>query len=130
MNYAAAPAPLEADFFDEKGFPKEYRPTIQQQIGSMNVLRKIQVPSNATYISENGVEIQHNISTSVSDSVPVPIPSPDFPFQEFPLTEVEAQSQINFPSISDMLHLRETGNSSSKATKRTDFPLKSMQNCS
>ena len=26
--------------------------------------------------------------------------------------------------------MRETGNSSSKATKRTDFPLKSMQNCS
>ena len=130
MNYAAAPTPLEADFFDEKGFPKEYRPTVQQQIGSMNVLRKIQVPSNATYISENGVEIQHNISTSVSNSVPVPIPSPDFPFQEFPLTEVVIQSQIDSSSISDTSHPRETVNSLSKATKRTDFPLKSVQSCS
>ena len=44
--------------------------------------------------------------------------------------EVVNQSQIDFPSISDTLHLRETGNSLSKATKRTDFPLKSMQNYS
>ena len=29
-----------------------------------------------------------------------------------------------------MLHLTETGNSLSKAVKRTDFPLKSVQNCS
>ena len=61
MNYAAAVPPLEADFFDEKGFPKEYRPPpMQQYIGSMNVLKKVQVqdPSNCTYFSENGIEIQ------------------------------------------------------------------------
>ena len=49
MNYAAAVP--EADFFDEKGYPKEYRPlAAQQQIGSMNVLRMVQIltPNNAT----------------------------------------------------------------------------------
>ena len=88
MSYAAAVP--EADFFDERGLPKEYRPPPmqQQQIGSMDILRKVPTPSNATYISENGVETQHNISTSVSDTVPDPVPSPDFPFLEFPLTEV------------------------------------------
>ena len=44
--------------------------------------------------------------------------------------EVVNQSQIDSPSISDMIHLRETGNSSKKASKSTDFPLKSMQNSS
>ena len=97
MRYAAA---LPVDFFDEKGYPKKYRPsTAQPQIGSMNILKKVQVPSNATFISEHGVEMQYKTSTSV----PVPIPSPDFPSQEFPLTEVVIQSQIDSPSISDML---------------------------
>ena len=82
MNYTAA---VPADFFDKRGLLKEYRPPpMQQQIGGMNILRKVPTPSNATYISENGVEIQHNISTSVSGSVPDPVPSPDFPFLEFP----------------------------------------------
>ena len=86
MNYAA---PTPFDFFNERGLPKEYNPPpVQQQIGSMNILRQIPTPSNATYISENGVEIQHNISTSVLDPAPDPVPSPDFPFLEFPLTEV------------------------------------------
>ena len=101
MNYVHA-APFhqtEADFFDEKGLLKEYRPPVQQQqqqqyqqTGSMFVLKKIQDASNAILLSEDGVEIQHNTSTSVSESVPVPVPSPDFPFQEFPLTEVVTQS--------------------------------------
>ena len=69
--------------------------------------------------SDNGIEIQH----SVSD--PTPIPTPDFPFQEFPLTEVVNQSQIDISSISDMSDPRETSNSSRKATKSTDLPLKS-----
>ena len=42
--------------------------------------------------------------------------------------EVVNQSQIDSSSISDMLHLRETSNSLKKASKSTDFPLKSMQN--
>ena len=42
--------------------------------------------------------------------------------------EVVTQSQINSPSISDTLYLRETGISSKKGSKRTDLPLKSMQN--
>ena len=127
VNYVqTTPLPqTEADFFDEKGLLKEYRPPVQQQTGSMFVLKKIQDPSNAILLSEDGVEIQHNISTSVSESVPVPVPSPDFPFQEFPLMEVVSQSQIDFSSISDTSDPRETSNSSRKATKSTDLPLKS-----
>ena len=133
MNYVhTAPLPqTEADFFDERGLLKEYRPPVQQQqyqqISSMFALKKIQDPSNAILLSENGVEIQHNSSTSVSESVPVPVPvpSPDFPFQEFLLMEVVSQSQIDSSSISDMLDLRENNNSSKKATKSTDLPLKS-----
>ena len=62
--------------------------------------------------------------------IPRQVPASDFSQIEFLLTEAVNQSQIDFPSISDMLHPRETSNSSSKATKRTDFPLKSVQNCS
>ena len=128
INYVhTAPLPqTEADFFDEKGLLKEYRPPVQQQYqqtGSMFVLKKIQDPNNAILLSENGLEIQHNTSTSVSESAPVP--SPDFPFQEFPLMKVVTQSQIDSSSISDTLDLRETSNSSRKATKSTDLPLKS-----
>ena len=65
---------------------------------------------------------------SVSDPVPDPVPFPDFPFLEFPLLEVVNQSQIDFSSISDMLNLRESSNSSRKASRSTDLPLKSMQN--
>ena len=115
MNIASALPQTEVDFFDEKGFLKEYRPPVQQQqqqqyqqIGGMFALRKIPI-----------------ISSSVSESVPAPVPSPDFPFQEFPLTEVVTQSQIDSSSISDTLDLRETSNSSRKATKSTDLPLKS-----
>ena len=105
MNIASAFPQIEADFFDEKGVPKEYRPPVQQQqTAGMFVLRKID-PS------------------SVSD--PVPDPAPDSPFQEFPLTEVVTQSQTDSSSISDMSDPRENNNSSRKATKSTDLPLKS-----
>ena len=122
MNIATTFPPTEADFFDEKGLLKEYRPPVQQQhTGSMFVLKKIQDPDNAILLSEDGVEIQHKTSTSVPD----PVPTPDFPFQEFPLTEVVSQSQIDFSSISDTLVSRESSNSLRKATKSTDLPLKS-----
>ena len=56
MRFAAA-VPAEADYFDERGIYKEYRPTaIQQQIGSMNILRKVHNPNNATILSEDGTE--------------------------------------------------------------------------
>ena len=136
MNFASA-APLEADFFDEKGLLKEYNPQVPQQqqqqyqhTGSMFVLKKIQDPSNAILLSEDGVEIQHDTSTSVSDPDPAPILSPDFPFQEFPLTEVVNQSQKDSYSISDTLVSRECSNSTKKAPTSTDFSLKSVQNCS
>ena len=115
MNFASTLPQTEADFFDEQGLLKEYRPPVQQhqqqqqyqQTGGMFVLRKIPITS------------------SVSESVPDPVPTPDFPFQEFPLTEVVSQSQIDSSSISDTLVSRESSNSSRKATKSTDLPLKS-----
>ena len=128
MHIASAVSP-EADFFDEKGLLKEYNP--QQHTGSMYVLKKFQGnPSDDILFSDNGVEIQHNISTSVSDPDPAPILSPDFPFQEFPLTEVVNQSQIDISSISDTSDPSESSNSSRKATKSTDLPLKSGLNSS
>ena len=129
MNIASAAPSLEADFFDEKGVLKEYIPQNQQQYqhtGSMFVLKKVQDPNNAILFSDNGVEIQH----SVPDPDPAPIPSPDFPFQEFPLTEVVSQSQIDSSSISDTLVSRESSNSLRKATKSTDLPLQSGLNSS
>ena len=124
MNFANTLPQTEAEFFDEKGLPKEYNPQQQQHqhTGSMFVLKKIQNPSNAILFSDNGIEIQH--------SVPGPDPTPDFPFQEFPLTEVVSQSQIDISSISDTSDLRETNNSSRKATKSTDSSLKSGLNSS
>ena len=127
MNIASAVPQIQADFFNERGVLKEYIPQNQQQYqhtGSMFVLKKVQDPSNAILFSDNGVEIQH----SVSDRDPAPVPSPDFPFQEFPLTEVASQSQIDSSSISDMLVSRESSNSLRKATKSTDLPLKSGLN--
>ena len=120
MNIASTLPQTEADFFDEKGLPKQYIPQ-NQHTGSMYVLKKFQGKPNDILFSDNGVEIQH----SVSDPDPAPIPTPDFPFQEFPLTEVVRQSQIDYYSISDTSDPRETSNSSSKATKSTDLPLQS-----
>ena len=124
MNFASTLPQTEAEFFDEKGLLKEYNPQVQQQqhTGSMFILKKVQDPNDAILLSEDGLEIQH--------SDPAPIPSPDFPFQEFPLTEVVSQSQIDISSISDTLDPRETSNSSRKATKSTDLPLKSGLNSS
>ena len=120
MNIASTLPQTEADFFDEKGLLKEYRPPVQQQqqqqyqqMGGMFALRKIPI-----------------IPSSVSDPAPDPVPTPDFPFQEFPLMEVVTQSQIDSSSISDTLDPRESSNSLRKATKSTDLPLKSGLNSS
>ena len=124
MNIANAVA--QADFFDEKGILKEYTPQ-NQHTGSMYVLKKFQGnPSSNILFSDNGIEIQH----SVPGPDPAPIPTPDFPFQEFPLTEVVKQSQIDISSISDASDPRETSNSLRKATRSTDLPLKSGLNSS
>ena len=132
MNFASTLPQTEADFFDEKGIPKQYIPQNQQQhTGNMYVLKKFQgKPNDDILFSDNGVKIQHNTSTSVSDPDPTPIPTPDFPFQEFLLTEVVKQSQIDISSISDTSDPRENSNSSSKATKSTDSTLKSGLNSS
>ena len=122
MNFASTLPQTEAEFFDEKGLLKEYNPQVpQQHTGSMFILKKIQDPSDAILLSEDGVEIQH----SVSGPDPAPIPTPDFPFQEFPFMEVVNQSQIDYFSISDTTDPRECSNSSRKATKSTDLPLQS-----
>ena len=122
MRFAAA-VPAEADYFDERGIYKEYRPpAMQQQIGSMNILRKVHNPNNATILSEDGTE--------TSTSGPGSVPTPDFPFIEFPSTEVVNQSQIDSSSISDTLLPRENINSSSKAFRDARLALKSVQNCS
>ena len=117
MNIANTLPQTEADFFDKKGLLKEYRPPVQQQqyqqIGGMFALRKIPI-----------------IPSSVSDPAPDPVPTQDFPFQEFPLTEVVTQSQIDSSSISDTLDPRESSISLRKATKSTDLPLKSRLNSS
>ena len=128
MNIASALPQTEADFFDEKGLPKQYIPQNQQQhTGSMYVLKKFQgKPNDDILFSDNGVEIQH----SASGPDPAPIPTPDFPLQEFLLTEVVKQSQIDISSISDTLDSRECKNSTKKAPTSTGFSLKSMQNCS
>ena len=127
MNIASAVS--QADFFDEKGVLKEYNPQNRQQhTGSMYVLKKFQGNPSDILFSDNGVEIQHNTPTSVPGPDPTPIPTPDFPFQEFPLTEVVKQSQIDISSISDASDPRETSNSSSKATTSTDSALKSGLN--
>ena len=128
MNIASAVS--QADFLDEKGVLKEYTPQ-NQHTGSMYVLKKFQGnPSCDILFSDNGVEIQHNTSTSVPGPDPAPIPTPDFPFQELPLTEVVNQSQIDYYSISDTLVSRECSDSTKKAPTSTDFSLKSVQNCS
>ena len=127
MNIASAVS--QADFFDEKGVLKEYTPQ-NQHTGSMYVLKKFQGNPSDILFSDNGVEIQHNTPTSVSDPDPAPTPilTPDFPFLEFPLTEVVKQSQTDYYSISDVSVPRECSNSSRKATKSTDLPLKSGLN--
>ena len=129
MNIASTLPQTEADFFDEKGLPKQYIPQ-NQHTGSMYILRKFQGNHSNILFSDNGVEIQHNTPTSVSDPDPAPTPilTPDFPFQEFPLTEVVKQSQTDYYSISDVSVPRECSNSSRKATKSTDLPLKSGLN--
>ena len=131
MNIASTLPHTEADFFDEKGVLKEYNPQNRQQhTGSMYVLKKFQGNPSDILFSDNGVEIQHNTPTSVSDPDPAPTPilTPDFPFQEFPLTEVVKQSQTDYYSISDVSVTRECSNSSRKATTSTDSALKSGLN--
>ena len=127
MNIASTLPHTDADFFDEKGILKEYNPQNRQQhTGNMYVLKKFQGNPSDILFSDNGVEIQHSVSDP--DPAPTPILTPDFPFQEFPLTEVVRQSQIDISSISDASEPRETSNSSSKATTSTDSALKSGLN--
>ena len=75
---------------------------------------------NAIDISEDGIEIPTSLSGSV--------PSPNFPQIEFLPTEVVNQSQKDFSSISDMLHLREIDISLKKGSYNTDLRQNSTGN--
>ena len=71
MNFANALPQTEADFFDEQGLMKEYRPPVQQQqqqTGGMFALRKIPIASLTP--------------SSVSDPVPDPGSNP---YSRFPI---------------------------------------------
>ena len=121
MNIAAAVPQLDADFFNERGLPKIYNLPPAPVIGSMNILKEV-TQNDAILTSEEGEEIQPieqpkqlNNTPSVSGSVSGSVPPSDFSQIEFLLTEVVNQSQIDSSSISDTIHLRETGNSSKKA---------------
>ena len=96
MNYVhTAPLPqTEADFFNEKGLLKEYRPPVQQQqqqqyqqMGGMFALRKIPI-----------------IPSSVSD--PVPDPSP---YSRFPIPRISAHGSSKPISNRFFQHFRYVG---------------------
>ena len=76
MNFTSTLPQTEADFFDEQGLLKEYRPPVQlhqqyQQIGGMFALRKIPIASLTP----------SSVSESAPNPAPDPVPTPDFPFQ-------------------------------------------------
>ena len=139
MNFASTLPQREAEFFDEKGLLKEYRPSVhfdervqQQQYHTYRqyVCIKENPRSQVMLFSFQKMVQKSSIILLLQFQIPdpAPIPTPDFPFQEFLLTEVVTQSQIDFSSISDMLVSRESSNSSRKVTKSTDLPLKSGLN--
>ena len=100
MNIASAAPPLEADFFDEKGLLKQYIPQNQQQYqhtGSMFILKKIQDPSNAILLSEDGVEVQHSVSESRSYSNP---------YSRFPIPRISAHGSSKPISKGFLQHFR------------------------
>ena len=130
MNIPTAAPQLDADFFDERGLPKVYNLPPAHQVGSMNIPQENNPRWGNSYFRKRRRNSTDWAAKTAKSSVSGSVPASDFSQIEFLLTEVVNQSQIDFPSISDTLHLRETGNSLSKATKRTDFPLESMQNCS
>ena len=101
MNFASTLPQTEAEFFDEKGLPKEYNPQVpQQHTGSMFILKKIQDPNNAILLSEDGVEIQH----SVSD----PDPAPN-PYSRFPIPRISAHGSSKPISNRFLQHFRYVG---------------------
>ena len=90
MNIASTAPQIQADFFDEKGVLKEYRPQVPQQqqqyqhTGSMYVLRKFQGnPNDNILFSDNGVEVQHDHFSFRSRSCSKPI-------SRFPIPRISA----------------------------------------
>ena len=114
MNFASTLPQTEAEFFDEKGLLKEYRTSVHfdervqqqqyQHTGSMFVLKKIQDPNNAIFLSEDGVEIQHNtfyFSSRVSPS--------SSPISRFPVPRISAHGSSISISNRFFQHFRYVG---------------------
>ena len=102
MNFASTLPQIEADFFDEKGLLKEYRPPVQQQqqqqqyqqTGGMFVLRKIPI-ANLT---------PGSVSDSVSRSS-----SRSSPYSRFPIPRISAHGSSKPISNRFFQHFRYVG---------------------
>ena len=83
MNFASTLPQTEADFFDEQGLLKEYRPPVQTAAAAA-------VPADGWYVctekDSNNSEFSFRVSSRSSSSFQSLLQI--FPFQEFPLTEV------------------------------------------
>ena len=84
----------------------------------MNILKSFH-QTGAILVSDEGVIISPKEQNN-SISVPGSVQASDFPPVEFPSTEGVFQSQIDSPSIWDMLHLRETGISLQKGSQQPE----------
>ena len=104
MNIASTLPHTDADFFDEKGILKEYNPQNRQQhTGSMYVLKKFQGNPSDILFSANGVEIQHNTPTSVSDPRSC---SNSNPYSRFPIPRISAHGSSKTISNRLLQHFR------------------------
>ena len=96
MNIAST-LPQEADFFDETGLLKEFKPPVQQQqqqyqqMGGMFVLKKIPIASLTP----------GSVSESVPDLASDPVPTP-----RFPIPRISAHGSSNSISNRFFQHFR------------------------
>ena len=74
------------------------------------------------FLSEDGVQ-------KLLLQIQVSVPTPDFPFTEFPSTEVVNQSQIDFPAFQTRCFREKTTILRAKPSEMPDLALKSVQNC-
>ena len=95
MNIANTLPQTEADFFDEKGLLKEYRPPVQQQqqqqyqqMGGMFVLRKIPITPQVQF----------------SDPAPDPVP-----YSRFPIPRISTHRSSKSISNRFFQHFRYVG---------------------
>ena len=96
MNIASTLPQTEADFFDEKGLPKQYIPQ-NQHTGGMYVLKKFQGNPDDILFSDNGVEIPAFSFRSRSCSNP---------YSRFPTTRISAHGSSKTISNRYFQHFR------------------------